>query len=227
MNTRNRLLSLLVILAALVAACGGSTATETPADAAADDSSETETTGGSDAADEGTAAATTPSNPLIGAALPQLVDPAADAAIGLEAPGLVAASLTGSTIDIEQADGRGKVYGFFAHWCPHCQRELPRLVSYIEANGLPASVDFYAVSTAVDPSGDNYPPLDWFEAEQWPYEVLDDSAAGAIAAGFGLPGFPYFVVVGGDGTVVQRASGELPDDAAIAALMAIAEGSAS
>lgn len=166
-----------------------------------------------------------PDNPVIGVSLSQFTDEANDDAVGQPAPDLDGVSLKGDRIEIDQADGRGKIFGFFAHWCPHCQAEVPLLVDYLETNRLPENVDFHAISTAVDESRDNYPPIDWFDTENWPFPVLDDSQMSAIAAGFGLSAFPFFVVVDGDGAVVQRIAGGLPDEAAIAALIALAEGS--
>ncbi len=153
-------------------------------------------------------------------------DPANDPSVGAAAPDINIISLTSDPITIDQADGRGKVYGFFAHWCPHCQAELPVLTSYIDANGLPDGVDFHAVSTAVDAERPNYPPVAWFADEGWPFDVLSDTNESEIAQAFGLTGFPYFVVVGGDGTVVERVAGGLPDEAAFAALLNTAAQSA-
>jgi thiol-disulfide isomerase/thioredoxin len=158
-----------------------------------------------------------------GAALPQFGQGhGTDPAIGLRVPDISAVSLDGEIVTIEQANGRGKVYGFFAHWCPHCQVELPRLVAYFETIGLPEGVDFHAVSTAINPDAENFPPERWFATEEWPFPVLDDSSSGEVSAAFGLPGFPYFVVVDGDGNVTQRLAGELSDDVAVAALLDLA-----
>lgn len=218
-GSTTRLLGLLLIAALLAAAC--STETEDAADSQAD------TGDGIELDDTGEAESAIPDNPVQGQALSQFTDADSDSAIGQPAPDLDGVSLKGDIMTIDQVDGRGKIYGFFAHWCPHCQAEVPVLVDYLETNRLPENVDFHAVSTAVDDSRENYPPIDWFDTENWPYPVLDDSQMSAIAAGFGLPAFPYFVVVGGDGTVVQRIAGGLPDEEAIANLIAIAEGSAS
>ena len=58
----------------------------------------------------------------------------------------------------------------------------------------------------------NYPPSEWFEAEQWPTQVLVDSSEKTIAEAFGLTGFPFWVLVDGEGTVVHRSSGELTEE---------------
>jgi cytochrome c biogenesis protein CcmG, thiol:disulfide interchange protein DsbE len=148
----------------------------------------------------------------IGDPLPPLAG-GIDPALGTSAPILRAASArTGEVIDILPDDGNVKMIGFFAHWCPHCQREVPEVVDRLEAEPLPEGVDMYAVSTAVDPGAPNYPPSDWFVREGWTGEVLVDTEDGRAATGFGLAGFPYWVVVDGDGTVVTRVGGELTDE---------------
>ncbi len=132
-----------------------------------------------------------------------------DVAVGKPAPGFVAADFGGVEHTVEPGDGSAKVIGFFAHWCGHCQRELPRLVDWLDNNDAPDGVEIIGVSTAVDAGQPNYPPSDWFETEGWTPLAVRDSAESELAIGYGLAGFPYFVVVGSDGNVVIRVSGEL------------------
>ena len=47
----------------------------------------------------------------------------------------------GCAVSIE-ADGRPKIVVFLAHWCPHCQAEVPRLVDWFGENGVPDDVDY-------------------------------------------------------------------------------------
>jgi thiol-disulfide isomerase/thioredoxin len=143
---------------------------------------------------------------LVGTALPPFEEP--DSAIGQVAPTISAQTLQGGGTQIA-AVGTARLYGFFAHWCSHCQRELPRVATWLETNDLPAGVDLVAISTAVEPTAENYPPSDWFTREHWPTTVLMDDVNGTIANGFGLTGFPYWVATNADGEVVARASGEL------------------
>jgi len=140
--------------------------------------------------------------------------------IGLTAP-LIRAQLMsdGSVAEVDTADGTARVMGFFAHWCPHCQREVPQVSSWLADNELPAGVEVVAVSTSVEPGGPNYPPSAWFEREGWPTPVLVDSDQSTIWQAYGSGGFPYWVVVGGDGTVIEQSTGEL-DEAQFEALVA-------
>ena len=127
------------------------------------------------------------------------------------APAFAATTFDGVSVSVLPGDGTAKVIGFFAHWCSHCQRELPRIAGWLAANQLPAGVEVIAVSTAVDSSGGNYPPSAWFEEEQWPAVAVRDSAENEIGDAYGLQGFPYMVAVDADGLVVARVSGELTD----------------
>lgn len=151
----------------------------------------------------------------VGAPLPPFADP--DTAIGSSAPSITATTIDGDPVTITE-DGTARLFGFFAHWCPHCQDELPIVSAWLKANPLPEGVEMIAVSTGVDPTAPNFPPSAWFEREQWPTTVLVDSPTGDLAAGFGLTAFPFWVAVDGDGTVLTRLSGRLTE-AEIAALV--------
>ena len=142
----------------------------------------------------------------LGDPLPRLEDGVVDAAIGQTAPRLAALELGGERV-IVGGDGTARLIGFFAHWCPHCQRELPLISEWLSANPVPDGVEVLAVSTAVQSSADNYPPSAWFEREGWPGRILLDSEESDLAAGYGLPAYPYWVVVDADGTVVERRTG--------------------
>ena len=146
-----------------------------------------------------------------GAPLPPFDGQEPDPAKETVAPAFAATTFDGTEVSVLPGDGTAKVIGFFAHWCPHCQRELPRMADWLAANPLPAGVEVIAVSTAVDSSGGNYPPSAWFEEEQWPAVAVRDSAENEIGDAYGLQGFPYMVAVDADGLVVKRVSGELTD----------------
>ncbi len=135
-----------------------------------------------------------------------------DPAVGMQAPGLAGFSLRGEPLTIT-ADGRAKAIYFLAHWCPHCQVELPKLVDLVDAGLVPDDLDVYLVSTAVDPTRGNYPPSDWFAAEGWDEPVLDDSTSAAAFRAFGGSGFPFGVYVDADNTIVTRTAGEMPPEA--------------
>ena len=129
-------------------------------------------------------------------------------AVGTEAPRIVAQTMNGDRVEVG-GDGTARLYGFFTHWCSHCQAELPRASAWLTENERPAGVEVVAISTSVDPSRNNYPPSAWFEREAWPARVLLDDAESPLARGFGLSAFPFWVAVDADGNVAARTEGEL------------------
>jgi len=140
---------------------------------------------------------------IAGQPLVAFADPANDAAIGQTIP-----TVTSPTASIA-LDGRAKVLLFVAHWCPHCQREVPLIQAWINAGGLPADVDLVTISTGIDPGRPNYPPEAWLAREGWTPPVIVDST-NEVASAYGLSAYPFFVFVNADGTVHERLSGELP-----------------
>ena len=151
--------------------------------------------------------AQTSATTVSGDALPAL-DAADDGAIGMTIPRVEGTDFDGSPVTIA-ADGRPKLVLFLAHWCPHCQAEVPVIQAWLNANGFPEGVDLYSVSTSVDETQPNFPASEWLEREGWTVPVLRDDAASSVAAAFGVNGFPFFAFVDASGQVVERASGEL------------------
>lgn len=144
--------------------------------------------------------------------LPPYEPGAPDASIGQTIPTISGTSLlTGEPMTIG-ADGRAKVIVFLAHWCGHCRNEVPRVADHLADNPLPEDVDLVAVSTSVNENAPNYEPQRWLEREGWTAPTMADSSVGLAGQVFGLGGFPYFVVVDADGTVVTRTSGEKNTD---------------
>ncbi|GIR37926.1 MAG: hypothetical protein CM15mP49_33110 [Actinomycetota bacterium] len=122
-----------------------------------------------------------------------------DPEIGYLAPSFKAQLNTGSECHIDPADGTVRLIGFFAHWCPHCQREVPRVSKWLEENGVPTEIEILAVSTAVREGTPNYPPSEWFTKERWPTDIFVDNQDNDLAAAYGLAGFPYWVLVDATG----------------------------
>jgi len=131
-----------------------------------------------------------------------------DAAVGLVAPTLAGEDFEGRPVSIGD-DGRPKAIIFLAHWCPHCQREVPLVQAWLDGGGEPPDVELYSVATSNDPAQPNYPPDEWLTREGWTVPVLVDDDAQSAALAYGLTAFPYFVFVDAQGNVVARASGEL------------------
>lgn len=145
---------------------------------------------------------------VTGEALPSFVE-TSDPGVGLQIPEAEGASFDGSGVDIA-LDGTPKMLVFLAHWCPHCQAEVPVIQAWIEAHGLPHGIELISVATATDRAQPNYPPSKWLESEGWTVPVLVDDADSTVGKAFGVTSYPFFVFVDGDGKVHHRAAGELP-----------------
>lgn len=139
-------------------------------------------------------------------------DPSTDPAVGTTPPTLTGEGFDGEPVTIEPGGGTPMVVVFAAHWCPHCQAEIPIIQDWIDEGNLPEDVQVNMVSTGVQADQNNYPPSEWLAQEGWSEQVLLDNPDQSAAQAYGLSGYPYMVFVDADGEVVQRASGELPID---------------
>jgi thiol-disulfide isomerase/thioredoxin len=144
---------------------------------------------------------------VTGNPLPDFQNPTADPAFGLPAPQVTGTGFDGKPASIT-ANGRPKVVIFLAHWCPHCQAEVPIIQAWVNAGGVPSGIDLVSVATSISASAPNYPPDAWFQREGWTVPVIVDPD-NAVARAYGLPAFPYWTFIAADGTVRARAVGEM------------------
>lgn len=135
-------------------------------------------------------------------------DPQGDPAQQMEAPTVTGEGFDESTVTIGP-DGRSKVILFLAHWCPHCQAEVPRVVDWLEAGNKPENVDFYGISTLADRLQTPWPPSDWLAGEGWDIPTIQDDRSNSASTAFGMAGTPFWVVLDGDNQVLLRVSGEI------------------
>jgi cytochrome c biogenesis protein CcmG, thiol:disulfide interchange protein DsbE len=143
-----------------------------------------------------------------GTALPTAPTSGTDPAVGTTIPTVKGITFDESSVTISP-DGKPKVILAVAHWCPHCQAEVPRLQDWLDQNGMPADVELVAVATSNDPSRPNFPAAPWLRKEGWSVPTMLDDKESAAAQGLGVSGFPGFTVVDKDGKVVFRTSGEI------------------
>lgn len=163
------------------------------------------TTGGKD--DDGDFAQNRPVT-VAGTALPaEPSDGSDDPSIGLIAPEVSGQNFEG--IDVSIGHGAPTLVVFLAHWCPHCQAEVPKIEQWLRANGMPADVQLYAVATGTSDQRPNFPPAKWLQKEGWTVPTMVDDQNGTAADAYGLSSFPFFVAVDANGKVVARTSGEL------------------
>jgi cytochrome c biogenesis protein CcmG, thiol:disulfide interchange protein DsbE len=132
-----------------------------------------------------------------------------DPGVGLPAPTLHGTDYTGAEVSITPGTDGPLMVVFLAHWCPHCNDEIPVLLEWRDSGGIPEDLQIIGVSTAASEERPNYPPDEWLEEKGWTWPVLADDAELTAANTYGVTGFPYFVIVDADGNVAARGSGEI------------------
>lgn len=140
--------------------------------------------------------------------LPTYDEASADPALGQAAPVLTGVAPDGTPISVGD-DGIPTVIAFLAHWCPHCQAEVPVLVELADSGAIDG-IRLVGVLTGTNVEAPNYPPAPWLEREGWPGEVLLDDGDFSAGRAYGLAGYPFLVAINGAGEVVGRTSGEVP-----------------
>ena len=141
--------------------------------------------------------------------LPRYVPGQPDVAVGMKLETIAGENGYGDDmITIDPADGQKRIWMIWAHWCPHCQTELPALSATYDAyqEAYP-DISFATISSSIDPSRGN--PLEpYLEEQQFPFPVLVDPDS-SVAARLGVNAFPFWVITDGDGTVLLRSAGYL------------------
>jgi thiol-disulfide isomerase/thioredoxin len=143
-----------------------------------------------------------------GDVLTPLEDPTNDAARGKVAPTLSGYAFDGSPLALAPT-GAPTLVVFLAHWCPHCNAEIPRLIEWKASGKMPADLNIVGVSTAARNDQPNYPPSKWVVDMKWPWAVMADSEAQDAAVAYGVSGYPGLVLLDGEGKVLARRSGEV------------------
>jgi len=155
---------------------------------------------------------------ITGNPLPAMQSGMQDQSAGLPVPGLSGIDTSGAEVAFS-ADGRAKIILFVAHWCPHCQDEIPVVRDWLAGDPLTDDIDLYTVATFTDPTRGNFPPTTWLEQEGWTAPVILDDENSSAARSFGITAVPAWVFVWEDGTVAFRGTGK-PDAAGLDAVVA-------
>ncbi|MFM8506297.1 MAG: TlpA family protein disulfide reductase, partial [Actinomycetota bacterium] len=136
---------------------------------------------------------------VTGEALPEFGKGETDPAIGMTAPVLEGFGFLGN--EVTTTPGNPMLLVFLAHWCPHCQAEVPVLVKWNQSGLVPDGLDVIAITTGTDDGAPNFPPSVWLANEKWPelWPVLVDNKDQTAGNAFGLAGYPYMTLVGADG----------------------------
>ncbi len=146
-----------------------------------------------------------------GTALTPKPDSGADPMVGTVVPSVTGQQFDGKQLTISP-NGKPHIIMVVAHWCSHCQAEVPRVQKWLNASGMPADVDLVTVATSNDPAKGNFPAADWLRREKWSVPTIVDDKQSQAGAALGVSGFPYFIVTDAQGKVVYRTSGEITED---------------
>ena len=141
-----------------------------------------------------------------------------DPAVGEAVPVVSGVDYDGNEITIDPATDGPTMVVLLAHWCPHCNAEIPVLNEWRDSGDIPDDLNIVGVSTGVSSDAPNYPPDEWLVEKDWQWPVLADdrspneeSPPPAMGA-YGGTSYPTMVLIDGDGRVRQRLSGEVPID---------------
>jgi thiol-disulfide isomerase/thioredoxin len=130
-----------------------------------------------------------------------------DPVIGAALPLIEGQTFDGNPISLGGSADGPTLLVFLAHWCPHCNDEIPELIELRNRDGIPADMTVIGVSTGVDNTAPNYPPSEWLVDKGWPWDAMADDGDSTAFLYAGGSGFPYLVVLDADGNVLARDSG--------------------
>lgn len=147
---------------------------------------------------------------VTGKPLPEMSDKPKDPAIGCYAPIINGLSFTRTAVEVGGASKLPTMIIVAAHWCPHCNNELPLIRDWMKESPTAAGVRVVVISTSVQKNSPHYPPNLWMLSLSWTGEVMADSADQDASHALGVAGYPAFVLLDTDGKVVERFSGEQP-----------------
>ena len=189
-------------------ACGGSDDAG-PVEAPADETTDTDT----DAGDDSAAGAVILETGVVefepGTELVPYSPETDDPTVGQAAPVIEGQRFDGSAITIGGPTEQPTMYVFLAHWCPHCNDEIPELLE-LENDGELDDVEVVAISTAVASDRENYPPSAWLDDKGWAWDAMADDEQSLAIIAYGGNSFPFTVLVDTDGNVIARKAGSAP-----------------
>jgi len=194
------------IIAVVLVVGGGSSSSSTTTSTTGDSSEATQPVNG-----DAVAAAEYQLVQAQGEMLLALEDPDNDPARGVVAPVVNGFGFDGAPLTIAPT-GKPMLVVFLAHWCPHCNAEVPRLIEWKNSGSMPADMEVFGVSTGARNDAPNWPPSQWVVDKGWPWPVMADSEDQGAALAFGVSGYPGLILLDGNGKVLARRSGEASID---------------
>lgn len=145
-----------------------------------------------------------------GESLPSLQSGSADPSVGMTAPIITGETIDGETLTIGPGEN-AKIIILLAHWCQHCQREVPVVQDWVDSGGLPDGVDLYGATVMTNRvrDGDTWPPSEWLAEEGWTGPTIKDDQSQSIVDAYGMTATPTYVVLSPDNENLGRLSGEI------------------
>ena len=109
---------------------------------------------------------------------PEIPNDEVDPEIGQPAPLISGFDFQGNSISVDPAVNGPYMIVFLAHWCPHCNVEVPRLLEWKASGDVPIELNVLGVSTAASPTSPDFPPDVWFASRSWTWPVMVDESQG-------------------------------------------------
>jgi cytochrome c biogenesis protein CcmG, thiol:disulfide interchange protein DsbE len=145
---------------------------------------------------------------VTGTALPEGQGPQ-DPAIGSRVPSITGTDYTGNPVTVAPGKDGPLMIVVMAHWCPHCNNEVPKLIDWKKSGQVPDGLRVVGISTAATDGAPHFPPGEWLDQLGWDWPVIADDQQQTAAAAVGTPAYPFLVFVDAKGDVIARVSGEL------------------
>jgi peroxiredoxin len=121
------------------------------------------------------------------------------------APAAIFSTITGEKINLSELRGKVVLVNFWATTCPGCVREMPGMIdtyNQYKDKGL----EIIAVAMPYDPP--NY-VLKFTQDRQLPFHVVLDIKSEAVAAFGNVTLTPTSFLIGKDGSILEKKTGEL------------------
>ena len=135
---------------------------------------------------------------------------AADAAPAkTAAPGSQSPSSPASGAPFSEFRGKVILLDFWASWCGPCRNALPNLKRLQAVYGSP---DFVVISISEDDDESAWRAFVSSHNMTWPQRLDSD---GSIQSQFGVNALPTYVLIGRDGTILQKFVGEAPAESIV------------
>jgi thiol-disulfide isomerase/thioredoxin len=129
------------------------------------------------------------------------------AAMGAKAPEIyVGGAAQGSSSSQPQLAGKVVLLDFWASWCGPCRSSLPDLKQLVSAYG---GRQLEVVSISEDENERDWQNFVSKNQMNWPQQHDPD---GGTARRFGVSGLPTYILIGSNGTILQRYVGASPQE---------------